>query len=74
LEHKEKTMTNEQQMATFIGTVMNMAMVPSNDVFQQNLLAAKQWVQAIATGALLVTPLPPPPSVPTPAAVPKVEG
>jgi hypothetical protein len=50
----------EKQIAAFIRDVMNRAVVPSNDQYQQNLAVAKQWLEAIASGKLLVTAAPPP--------------
>lgn len=42
------------EIAKFVRMVVNMASVPSNDQFQQNLAAAKQWLNAIASGNLVV--------------------
>lgn len=47
-------MSPARDMAAFIRGVMNMATVPSNDGFQQNLRAAKNWLEAIARGDLVV--------------------
>jgi hypothetical protein len=59
----------EKQIAAFIRNVMNMARVPSDDQFQQNLIAAKQWLEAIAAGKLLVVS-PAEPAAPTEPANP----
>jgi len=46
----------EKQIAAFIRDVMNKAVVPSNDQYQQNLGAAKKWLEAIMCGTLVVAP------------------
>lgn len=51
-------MNPHAEIAKFVRNVMNMANVPSNDQFQHNLAAAKQWLQAIAAGELVVASKP----------------
>lgn len=49
-------MNPHSELAKFVRAVVNMANVPSNDQFQNNLVAAKQWLDAIGAGNLLVAP------------------
>lgn len=50
----------EREVAKFIRGVMSRATVPADDQTQANLAAAKGWLDAIATGALVVRPAPKP--------------
>lgn len=58
-------MNPHSELAKFVRAVVNMATVPSNDQFQNNLVAAKRWLDALASGNLEVVEKKPEEAEPT---------
>lgn len=45
----------EREIAKFILAMIQKSTMPADDVTQQNILASKEWLRAIANGQLVVS-------------------